>query len=64
MDEIEILAKALAFEYYVGVVEAREDLGETNVDDAVSFYEAHSDDYLEKASNIFTLISENYTTKH
>ena len=64
MDEIETIAKALAFEYYVGVVETRTNIGSLNSVDALNFYAQHATEYLHKAEKILNLISDSYTTRH
>jgi hypothetical protein len=64
MDEVETLAKALAFEYYVGVTETRTHIGNVNSADALNFYTQHADEYLIKAEKILNLISDSYTTHH
>lgn len=64
MIEIETLAKALAFEYYVGVVETRADITKINSHDALHFYTMNSEEYLDKAEKIFKLIADTSSTRH
>lgn len=64
MDEIDTLAKALAFEYYVGSVESYYDSDPISSDDALEFFERHSEEYFIKAKKILKLISDSYTVHH
>jgi len=64
MNEIDTLAKALAFEYYVGSVESHYDPDPVNSNDALRFFEKHSEEYSSKAKKILKLISDSYTVHH
>jgi len=63
MDEQEVLAKALAFEYYVAVIDVS-DMGEPSPEDAMGFYKIHKEQYLDKANKLLGLISESYSSVH
>jgi hypothetical protein len=64
MNEIDTLAKALAFEYYVGAIEATSSIDKITSADALEFFETHSEEYFVKATKILQLISDSHTIRH
>jgi len=63
MDEIETLAKALAFEYFVGVEHTMQNDNITS-QHALNFFMQNEDEYLTKATKIFELLAENHIQRH
>jgi len=58
MDKIEVFAKAMCFEYYVGYMQ-NIDSSKITKEDAVIFYNAHKEEYLHKAQELFEFIEPN-----
>lgn len=61
--EVETLAQALSFEYYLGAV-TQVNVRHIDKEDAIAFYEENKEEYLDKAEKIIKLITESYVTLH
>jgi hypothetical protein len=64
MDEQEVLAKALAFEYYTAIVLLDTTMGEPSAEEAMKFYEDHKTIYIGKSQKLLALLSDSYANIH
>lgn len=64
--EVETLAQALSFEYYLGAVSHAldDEYIEIAKEEAIAFYEENKSTYIEKAEKIIQLVLNSYVTFH